>query len=93
MKLKLVEFRKAEPGDLKNDSRSLKIGQTYAIFTDNNMVEGIFAIRGDEDPFILKHYLEEGQLWIPNNNPHFPTWIKKLDPEEASAGTLDPQTP
>ena len=85
MMLRLVEFRKAEPADLKNDSRTLKVGQTYAVISDANTVEGIFAIQGDEDPFILKHYLDNDQLWIPNNNPNFPAWIKTLESAEESA--------
>jgi len=52
MELK-VAFRKAVSADLKKDRNRLKIGKTYAISKDNNKtVNGIFSIKGDEDPFI-----------------------------------------
>lgn len=76
MVLKLVEFRKAVPADLKADAKNLKIGQTYAISMDNGQtVDGIFSIKGDEDPFILKQYLDNEQLLIPVNDPNFSAWI------------------
>ena len=71
MKLK-VAFRKAVPADLKEDRNKLKIGQTYAISIDKNKtINEIFAIKGDEAPFILKRYLEKGWLLIPENCPLF----------------------
>ena len=71
-----IDFRKAVPGDLKKDAKSLKIGQTYAISRDNGLtVLGIFSIQGNEDPFILKHYLEKEWILIPENCPHFEEWI------------------
>ena len=74
--LKLVEFRAATAADLKADQKNLKVGQTYAISEDNGQtVNGIFSIRGDEDPFILKQYLENGQLLVPVNDPNFHNWI------------------
>ncbi|MGI0106707.1 hypothetical protein [Salinimicrobium sp. WS361] len=82
--LKLVEFRKAVPADLKSDSRNLKIGQTYAVTQDNGQtVDGIFSIRGDEDPFILKHYLENEMLLVPMNDPSFSEWINNKQEQES----------
>ncbi len=75
MELK-VEFRKAVSADFKKDRNHLKIGQPYAISKDNNKtVNGIYSIKGDEDPFILKHYLENEWLLIPENSPIFADWI------------------
>lgn len=76
MELK-VAFRKAVSADFKQDRNHLKIGQTYAVSKDNNKtVNGIYSIKGDEDPFILKHYLENGWLLIPENCPLFADWIE-----------------
>lgn len=72
-----VKFRIARPEDLKRDLYSLKIGQTYAITQkDRKNISGIFSIKGDEDPFILKHYLDQGLILIPENDPSFSEWIK-----------------
>ncbi len=88
--LKLVEFRKAVPADLKKDSRNLKIGQTYAVSKDNGQtVDGIFSIQGNEDPFILKHYLENDMLLVPINDPSFSEWIKTLQEEVAQEESVD----
>lgn len=82
--LKLVEFRKAVPADLKEDSRTLRIGQTYAVTQDNGQtVDGIFSLRGDEDPFILKHYLENDMLLVPINDPSFSEWINNKREEDS----------
>ena len=76
MELK-VAFRKAVSADFKKDRNHLKIGQTYAISRDNNKtVNGIFSIKGDEDPFILKYYLENEWILIPENCPIFADWIE-----------------
>ena len=76
MELK-VAFRKAVSADFKKDRNHLKIGQTYAISRDNNKtVNGIFSIKGDEDLFILKYYLENEWLLIPENCPLFADWIE-----------------
>lgn len=73
-----VKFRKAKPEDLKQDQYHLKVGQTYALLQEGTKtVEGIFSLHGDEDPFILKHYLDRGLIVIPENNPSFPDWIKE----------------
>ena len=77
MELK-VSFRKAIPADLKQDQQNLKIGQTYAILKEGGQtIEGIFSLRGNEDPFILKHYLDKSLIVIPENDPSFPDWIKE----------------
>ena len=77
MKLK-VAFRKAVPADLKTDNKTLKIGQTYAISKDNGQtVIGIFSIKGNEDPFILKNYLVKEWILIPKNCKTFSDWIKE----------------
>ena len=39
-------------------------------------VNGIFLIKGDEDLFILKYYLENEWLLIPENCPLFADWIE-----------------
>lgn len=81
--LKLVEFRTATAADLKADSKNLKVGQTYAISADNGQtVNGIYAIQGDEDPFILKQYLDKGQLLVPKNDPSFVDWISTTEQNE-----------
>ncbi len=73
-----VSFRKAVPADLKQDKQTLKIGQTYAILReDGQSIEGIFSIHGNEDPFILKQYLDKDQILIPENDPSFSDWIKE----------------
>ncbi|WZL88287.1 hypothetical protein VS868_11840 [Salinimicrobium sp. 3283s] len=73
-----VSFRIAVPEDLKVDSRTLKVGQTYAVTTDEGKtILGIFALRGDEDPFILKYYLENQWLLVPENDPNFSEWIQE----------------
>lgn len=77
MKLK-VAFRKAVPVDLKEDRNHLKIGQTYAISKDDHQtINGIYSLKGDEDPFILKSYLENEWILIPENCPLFPDWIEE----------------
>lgn len=79
MKLK-VAFRKAVPADLKTDNKTLKIGQPYAISKDNGQtVNGIFSLKGNEDPFILKHYLDREWILIPENCAQFEEWILKSD--------------
>ena len=85
--LKLVEFRKATPIDLKIDRKNMRIGQTYAVSQDNGQtVDGIFSIKGDEDPFILKHYLENDMLLVPVNDPSFSEWIEnKLEQESVDS--------
>lgn len=84
MKLE-IEFRKAKPEDLKQDQQNLKIGQTYAILIDGSKnVEGIFSLTGNEDPYILKYYLENGWILIPQNAPDFSEWIKE---QESISGT------
>lgn len=75
-----VTFRKAVAADLKQDSRTLKVGQTYAITQDGGKtVNGIYAIKGDEDPFILKYYLQHEWLLVPQNCPEFTQWMKDLE--------------
>jgi hypothetical protein len=72
-----IAFRKAVLADFKKDRNHLNIGQTYAISKDNNKtVNGIFSIKGDEDPFILKYYLENERILIPENCPLFADWIE-----------------
>lgn len=72
-----VACRKAEPTDLKKDNKTLKIGQTYAISKDNGKsVIGIFSLKGNEDPFILKNYLDREWILIPENCKIFEDWIK-----------------
>lgn len=73
-----VEFRKAKPQDLKADRANLKVGQTFAVSTDEGKtIKGIFALHGKEDTFILKSYLDSGSLWIPLNDPNFEDFIKE----------------
>ena len=71
MELKIT-FRKAESRDLKIDKKTLKIGQVYAVSKDNGQtVNGIFSLKGNEDPFILKHYLDREWILIPENCAQF----------------------
>jgi hypothetical protein len=77
-----VKFRKAVPADLKTGPRRLNVGQTYAITQDDGeTVNGVFSLRGDEDPFILKYYLEKGWLLVPENDPSFTVWIQENEEE------------
>ena len=77
-----VKFRQAKAADLKVDRQTLRLGQTYAITKDDGKtVNGIFSLRGDEDPFILKYYLENGWLLIPENDPSFTDWIQENEEE------------
>lgn len=80
---KSVELRKAKPEDLKIDRKRYRIGQPFCVCTnDDENVNGIYVLKGDEDPYILKRYLDEGQLFVPENDEHFMNWIKEDENEE-----------
>jgi hypothetical protein len=82
-----VKFRQAVPADLKTGPRTLNVGQTYAITKDDGKtVNGVFSLRGDEDPFILKYYLDHGWLLVPENDPSFVEWIQDNE-EQLSLNT------
>jgi hypothetical protein len=76
--IKKIEIRPAVAEDLKKDSFKLKIGQPYMVSPDGgDTVTGIYVLQGDEDPFVLKRYLETGKLFVPLNDFHFMNFIKK----------------
>jgi hypothetical protein len=75
-----IAFRLAVPSDLKQDQQNLKIGQPYAITKDEgDTIAEVYIIKGDEDPFILKHYLENHWIFVPVNSPSFKDWIKEIE--------------
>lgn len=72
-----IELRLAVAADLKVDRFTLNIGQPYLVSPDGgDTVNGIYVLKGDEDVFILKRYLETGKLFVPLNDSCFMNFIK-----------------
>lgn len=75
--IKKIELRLAVAEDLKESESRLKVGQPYLVSPDGGEnVTGIFVLTGKEDPFILKSYLQEGNLFVPINDWNFMNFIK-----------------
>lgn len=80
MALKKIELRVAEPADLKFDQQTLKIGQPYAICSpDEESVQGFFVLKGDEDPFVLRMFLQKEMIYIPLVDHSLSTFMKNED--------------
>ena len=77
--IKKIELRPAVADDLKEDQQTLKVGQPYLVSPDGGeTVNGIYVLQGDEDPFVLKSYLQSGKLFVPLNDFHFMNFIKAV---------------
>lgn len=74
-----IELRVAVPEDLKKNDRELRIGQAYAICKEEHEnISGLFVLDGNEDVFVLKMYLDAGQLFVPVCNPRLTEFLKEI---------------
>ncbi len=80
--IKKIELRIATAEDLKVDRYTLNVGQPYMVSPDGGeTINGIYVLQGDEDPFVLKSYLQSGRLFVPLNDFHFMNFIKAVPNE------------
>lgn len=77
MEIKKIELRLASPKDLKRSRNYLKVGQPYVIIEENDIASGVFVLQGDEDPYVLKTFLDRKQIYIPIVNYQLKEYLKE----------------